>query len=171
MYSKNMIKIIFRTHISFLILQGIFFVEIMFSNSVKYAINAVLYLAINAKGSEKILARDISEAISVPNAYIAKLLQELVRHKIISSTRGPKGGFYLTEANRKIPIIKIVEIIDGEDLFRSCVLGLSHCDEAKPCPLHEKISPYRWSLLTALEYNTIQDYADEISTNKSYLPQ
>ena len=143
----------------------------MFSNSAKYAINAVLYLAINAKGSEKILARDISDSISVPKAYIAKLLQELVRHDIISSERGPKGGFYLTEANRKVPMIKIVEMIDGEDLFKSCVLGLAHCDEAKPCPLHEKIIPYRWSLLTALEYNTIQDYSDEISKNKSYLPQ
>ena len=143
----------------------------MFSNSAKYAINAVLYLAINAKGSEKILAREISDSISVPKAYIAKLLQELVRHDIISSERGPKGGFYLTEANRKVPMIKIVEMIDGEDLFKSCVLGLAHCDETKPCPLHEKISPYRWSLLTALEYNTIQDYSDEISKNKSYLPQ
>ncbi len=143
----------------------------MFSNSVKYAINAVLYLAINAKGSQKILARDISEAIDVPNAYIAKLLQELVRHNIISSARGPKGGFYLTEANRKIPIIRIVELIDGEGLFNSCILGLSNCDETKPCPLHEKISPYRWSLLTSLEYNTIQDFADEISAHKSFLPQ
>ncbi|MBT8236746.1 MAG: Rrf2 family transcriptional regulator [Bacteroidia bacterium] len=143
----------------------------MFSNSVKYALNAVLYLAINANGSQKILARDISEAIAVPKAYIAKLLQELVRHNIISSERGPKGGFYLTEANRKVPMIKIVEMIDGEELFKSCVLGLEHCNEAKPCPLHEKISPYRWSLLTALEFNTIQDFADEISEHKSYLPQ
>ena len=143
----------------------------MFSNSVKYAINAVLYLAINTKGPQKILARDISKEIAVPNAYIAKLLQELVRNNIISSERGPKGGFYLTEANRKIPIIRIVELIDGEELFKSCVLGLEHCNEAKPCPLHEKISPYRWSLLTALEYNTIQDYADEISEHRSHLPQ
>ncbi|MDH3697267.1 MAG: Rrf2 family transcriptional regulator [Flavobacteriaceae bacterium] len=143
----------------------------MFSNSVKYAINAVLYLAINSKGSEKILARDISETISVPKAYIAKLLQDLVRHNIISSARGPKGGFYLTEANRKIPIIRIVELIDGEEIFKSCVLGLSQCNDAKPCPLHEKISPYRWSLLTALEYNTIQDFADEIIQSKSYLAQ
>lgn len=143
----------------------------MFSNSVIYAINAVLYLAIYTKGSEMIQARDISEAISVPKAYTAKLLQDLVRQNIISSTRGPKGGFYLTEENRKIPIIKIVEMIDGEDIFKACILGLSHCNEAKPCPLHEKVSPYRWSLLTSLEYNTIQDFADEIIQSKSYLPQ
>lgn len=143
----------------------------MFSNSFIYAINAVLYLAINSKGSKKILARDIGEAISVPKAYIAKLLQKLVHHNIISSARGPNGGFYLTEANRKIPIIRIVEIIDGEEIFKSCVLGLSQCNEAKPCPLHQKISPYRWSLLTSLEYNTIQDFADEIIQSKAYLPQ
>ena len=143
----------------------------MFSNSVKYAIKAVLYLALYATEDRKVLARELSGEINVPNAYIAKLLQELVRHDIISSTRGPKGGFYLTESNRKIPLIRIVYLIDGEDAFKACVLGLSHCDESRPCPLHEKISPYRWSLLTAMEFNSIQDFADDLGRQEAYLPK
>ena len=143
----------------------------MFSNSAKYAIKAVLYLALHATQESKVRARELSTEIDVPNAYMAKLLQELVRHKVISSTRGPKGGFYLTEANRKTPLIKVVYLFDGEDPFKSCVLGLRQCDESRPCPLHEKISPYRWSLLTAMEFNTIQDFSDDLGEQLAYLPK
>ena len=143
----------------------------MFSNSTKYAIKAVLYLALYATEERKVQAGELSSEIDVPKAYMAKILQELVRHEMISSTRGPKGGFYLTAANRNIPLIEVIHMFDGEDPFKSCVLGLSHCDESKPCPLHEKISPYRWSLLTAVEFNTIQDFADELSKQRAYLPK
>ncbi len=67
----------------------------MFSNSSKYAIKAVLFLALNSNEDKKIMVKDIANPINVPQAYIAKLLQELSRQNVISSTRGPKGGFYL----------------------------------------------------------------------------
>ena len=143
----------------------------MFSNSAKYAMKAVLYLALHASKEKKVQAHELSKEIDVPKAYMAKLLQELVRHELISSTRGPKGGFYLTESNRNNPLIKVVYLFDGEEPFKSCVLGLKQCDESKPCPLHEKISPYRWSLLTAMEFNTIQDFADDLGRHRSYLPK
>lgn len=143
----------------------------MFSNSVKYAIKAVLYLALYSSESRKIMAKEISTEIDVPNAYMAKLLQSMVHEEIISSSRGPKGGFYLSEANRKTPLIRVIEVFEGEDQFKACVLGLKHCDEARPCPLHEKISPYRWSLLTALEFNSIEDFADSLRKHEAYMPK
>ena len=73
----------------------------MFSNSSKYAIKAVLYLAMNSSKDEKVMAKDISEPINVPQAYIAKLLQQLSKHEIVSSLKGPKGGFYLSEKKQK----------------------------------------------------------------------
>ena len=143
----------------------------MFSNSAKYALKAVLYLALHATQERKVQAHELSAEIDVPKAYMAKLLQELVRNDMISSTRGPKGGFYLIEKNRKTPMINVVYLFEGDEPFKSCVLGLSHCDETKPCPLHEKISPYRWALLTAMEFNTIQDFADDLGQHSSYLPK
>ena len=143
----------------------------MFTHSAKYAIKAVLYLALYSDASKKIMAKEISSEIDVPNAYMAKLLQALVRRDIISSTRGPKGGFYLSEENRKLPLIRIIETFEGEEQFKSCVLGLKACDEARPCPLHDKISPYRWSLLTALEFNSIEDFAQSLRSNEAYLPK
>ena len=142
----------------------------MFSNSSKYALKAVLYLAVNSSESNKIMAKNISDPINVPPAYIAKLLQELSKHNIVSSTRGPKGGFYLNDANRAISLIEIINVIDGENRLNSCLLSLQNCDSDKPCPLHVLAGPFRTELLKNLESNTIEDMIKDINSGKSFLP-
>ncbi len=102
----------------------------MFSNSSKYALKAVLYLAVNSSESNKILVKNISEPINVPQAYIAKLLQELSRHNIVSSTRGPNGGFYINAQNRETSLIDIITVIDGENRLNSCLLSVQNCNRA-----------------------------------------
>jgi len=142
----------------------------MFSNSSKYALKAVLYLAVNSSESNKILAKNISEPINVPQAYIAKLLQELSRHNIVSSTRGPNGGFYINAQNRETPLIDIITIIDGENRLNSCLLSVQNCNVEKPCPLHSFADPFRADLLKNLEKNTIGDMANDVKLGKSFLP-
>lgn len=142
----------------------------MFSNSSKYAIKAVLFLALNSSEKKKIMVKDIAEPINVPQAYIAKLLQELSRQNVISSTRGPKGGFYLSEEDKKQPLERIVHVIDGEKRLTSCLLSLEACNEEKPCPLHKMASPLRTKLLDSLENKTICDLANDVREGNSFLP-
>jgi Rrf2 family protein len=142
----------------------------MFSNSSKYAIKAVLYLALNSSEEKKIMVKDIANPINVPQAYIAKLLQDLSRQNIISSTRGPKGGFYLSETNKKQPLKRIIHVIDGEKRLASCLLSLESCDDEKPCPLHKLAWPLRNQLLNNLENSTICDLARDVKDGNSFLP-
>lgn len=142
----------------------------MFSNSSKYALKAVLYLAVNASKSNKIMAKNISEPINVPQAYISKLLQELSRHNIVSSTRGPNGGFYLNEENLKTPLINIITVIDGENRLNSCLLSIQNCNSANPCPLHHFAASYKTHLLEKLESSTIEDMVEGIRAKTSFLP-
>jgi len=142
----------------------------MLSNSSKYALKAVLFLALHTNENNKMMVKDISERINVPKAYIAKLLQELSKRKILSSTKGPKGGFYISEVNKNQPIIKIIDIIDGKKRIESCVLGLDDCNEHKPCPLHALISPSRSKMIVLLESKTIKDLAKDLELNKVFLP-
>jgi len=142
----------------------------MLSNSSKYALKAVLYLALHTDENNKMMVKDISERINVPKAYIAKLLQELSKRKIISSTKGPKGGFYLNPSNRNETIIQIIEVIDGKKKMESCLLGLEDCDEQKPCPIHRLISPSRSKMIALLETKTINDMAMDLELNKAFLP-
>lgn len=142
----------------------------MFSNSSKYTIKAVLYLALNSNEENKIMVKDIAEPINVPQAYIAKLLQELSRQNLISSTRGPKGGFYLTDEDKKQPLKRIIQVIDGEHRLTSCLLSLENCNDEKPCPLHKLAAPLRNELLDSLENKTICDLAKDVREGKAFLP-
>jgi len=142
----------------------------MFSNSSKYALKAVLYLAVHTDENTKMMVKDISERINVPKAYLAKLLQELSKRKIISSTRGPKGGFYINPSNKNQTLMQIIEVIDGKKKMESCVLGLEDCNEQKPCPIHRLISPSRSKMIALLESKTINDLATDLELNKVYLP-
>jgi len=142
----------------------------MLSNSSKYALKAVLFLALHSDENNKMMVKDISERINVPKAYIAKLLQVLAKRKIISSTKGPKGGFYIDEAKKNEPIIKIIDVIDGKKRFESCVLSLEDCNKYKPCPLHALISPSRSQMISLLESKTIEDLAEDLELNKAFLP-
>lgn len=142
----------------------------MFSNSSKYAIKAVLYLALHSSEEKKIMVKDIANPINAPQPYIAKLLQELSRQNLISSTRGPKGGFYLSETDKKQPLKRIVVAIDGERRLSSCLLSLENCDDVKPCPLHKMAAPLRTKLLESLENKTICDLAIDVKKGTAYFP-
>lgn len=142
----------------------------MFSNSAKYAMKAVLYLALHSSEDHRIMVKDMYEAVNVPKAYLSKLLQELSRHELVSSVRGPKGGFYLSAANKAQPVARIVNIIDGRKRVESCLLSLEDCNNEKPCPLHQMFVPARQKLLKNLEKKTIADLATDLREKKAFLP-
>ncbi|MBO0340285.1 MAG: Rrf2 family transcriptional regulator [Bacteroidota bacterium] len=142
----------------------------MLSNSSKYAIKGVLYLALNSNAHHKVLVRDIFEIVHVPEAYLAKLLQELSRHNIISSTRGPGGGFYLSEKDRKHTLMDIVKVIDGEKRVNSCVMGIRKCDMNNPCVLHKLVGANKTKFIQVLERTTILDLIEGKGDVEEYFP-
>ena len=165
-----MIKIIFKIKKSSLYLKGLKKQLLMLSNSSKYAIKAVLYLALNSSEEKRVMVKDIAAPINVPQAYLAKLLQELSRAHVISSVKGPKGGFYLSQANRLGTLMDIVSVIDGETRLHSCVLSLEKCDAEKPCPLHKLISPTKTNFLKHLTEKSIDDFSQDVKSGASFLP-
>ena len=138
----------------------------MFSKSGQYTIRAVLYLAAHSEEGRKLGVKEIAEALEVPKHFLAKILQQLARHGLISSTKGPSGGFYLSEANLRQPLRTIIENVDGPDLFSSCVLGFAVCSSKNPCPLHHQVIEYRKGLLELIEKKTIREVSIQV-TEKS----
>lgn len=141
----------------------------MLSNSSKYALKAVIYLALHTDDTRKMTVKDMSAHIEVPQAYVAKLLQNLSRLKLISSTRGPKGGFYVNEENKSSPISNIVYAVEGKKQFTSCILGLDDCNEERPCPIHHRIGPSRNQLLEILEKTSVAQLANDLKTKRTFL--
>jgi Rrf2 family protein len=134
----------------------------IFSKTCEYAIRAVLYIAHKSTSGTKVGIKDIAAGIDSPELYLAKILQDLSRKGLISSAKGPNGGFYISDASLARPISDIVEAVDGNGLFNGCALGLKQCSEVKPCPLHNQFKAIRDQIHQVLTSNTIGEFNEEL---------
>lgn len=129
----------------------------MISNSSKYAIKSLVYVANNASESHKLLVKDIAREIQVPKPYLSKILQQLSANNYISSTKGPGGGFYITKEQLKTSLIDVIIETEGKDRLSQCILNYENCDAQNPCPIHEIIAPDKDALRLKLEMITLDD--------------
>lgn len=133
----------------------------MLSNQSKYAIRGVLFLALHSCEVNKLSVRDISEQTGIPSSFLAKIFQKLTKKGIIHSTKGPKGGFYMSKEEKDKSLLEIVECIDNMKTFHSCFLGLSDCSDNNPCVIHHVAALRRRGLLEELQTKSIAELAEE----------
>lgn len=139
----------------------------MLSNTSKYAIRAVIYLALNGNKESKIGIKQISKDLEIPTPFLGKILQSLAKHKLLASTKGPHGGFSLGKGAYDISLMDIVEIIDGLDSFNMCVLGLKTCTESQSfCPVHSNYSGIREQLKNLFQTENIGILVEKIKTSE-----
>jgi Rrf2 family protein len=81
---------------------------------------------------------------------------------LLSSTKGPHGGFGLGRSADEIYLIDIVDIIDGQDIFNKCLIRLEDCNSKEPCSMHNKYIEIRKSLMTLFRKEKISELVDEI---------
>ena len=138
----------------------------MLSITSKYAIRAVIYLSINAGEERKIGIKQISKDLNIPTPFLGKILQILAKHKLLSSTKGPHGGFGLGKKADEIKLIDVVNIIDGQDIFKKCLIRLEDCSEKEPCSMHSKYSEIRSGLLSLFQNQNISELILDIQEGK-----
>lgn len=141
----------------------------MISKSCKYSIRAAVFIASKAGEGIKLNVKDIAKEIDAPEAFTAKILQILNKHRIITSLKGPYGGFFIDEYQLEQPIINIVNAIDGMAVFRECGLGLKKCSDTHPCPLHHKFAVARESLRDVFQNTTLQHLAQGLKEGTSFI--
>jgi Rrf2 family protein len=135
----------------------------MFSKTTEYALRATFYIAQYGTEENKLSLSEIARGINSPKSFTAKTLQVLTAgNRIVSSTRGPNGGFYMTEKSRKLPVRAILEAMQEDDVLEKCVLGLKQCSEANPCPMHSRYKAIKLQLKELFESKTIQSLADQL---------
>jgi len=129
----------------------------MFSKGCEYGIRALTVIGQADAEGRKIGIKEICRLAKTPESFTAKILQSLVRKEIISSQKGPAGGFYFSKKMEDIKLYDVVEAIDGYGVFRKCGLGLANCNAKKPCPLHYKFEVVRNELYDMCMSNNLKD--------------
>ena len=138
------------------------------SKSCEYAIRAAAYVAYCSNKGTKAGIIEIAEAIGSPMHFTGKILQILSRKKILSSAKGPHGGFFI-ESNRSVFLIDIIEAVDGNQLFTSCAMGLKNCSDEQPCLIHQQIKPVKTQLLTELSRKSINEMVNQYEQDGYFL--
>lgn len=141
----------------------------MISNTCKTAIKAVIYLCSKSENEGNAGIKEVAEFINANEHTVGKILQTLVRQHIINSQKGPTGGFYISNEQRKQPIIHIVEAIDGKQIFKACGLGLSQCSSKHPCPIHNDYKAARDLVEKLFKEKNVLDLCEPVSNGRAYL--
>jgi len=142
----------------------------MFSKACEYGIIASIFIAINSRDGRRVSPKEIAKEIDSPQAFTAKILQDLVRANIINSVKGAYGGFEIDKKDiSNIKLSQIVNAIDGDKIYNGCGLGLHTCDEEHPCPVHDKFKIVRSELKNMLENTNLEQLALDIQSGASFL--
>ena len=135
----------------------------MLSNSCIYGIRAVIYLASQPSSNFKTGIKKISSDLKLPAPFLAKILQQLAKQKILSSSKGPHGGFSFLKDPRKLTLLDIVNSIDGNDIFTRCIIHSGSCeggDNKINCALHKDYEKPREELIRLFSNTTIHELVE-----------
>lgn len=108
----------------------------MISQTAEYALRAVVWMA--SRPDEGFTAQALAVHIHVPAGYLAKVMNALVRARLLVSQRGRNGGFRLRGDASKISVLDIVDAVDPIRRIQSCPLGLA-THGLRLCPLHRRL--------------------------------
>lgn len=133
-----------------------------FSKTCEYALRAVLYIASKSQNGQRVGIKEIAENINSPEHFLGKILQKLSRQGIILSSKGPNGGFYIDTNGLNRPLADIIIVLEGDDLFTGCGMGLSYCSENNPCPLHNEFKKIRNQITHMLHITSIGAFNAEL---------
>ncbi len=140
------------------------------SRTSQYAIQALIYIATQPRGVP-ILNRTVAQHLSVPPAYLAKIMQNLCRGALLYSFRGRQGGFCLREGCEKTDLMQILTLVEGPDLTENCVMGLKICSDESACPMHVKWKPIKIKIVELLHKQTLEKLATAVNSGKYRLTE
>ena len=141
----------------------------MFSKTFGYALRATVYVALHGKDDKKVSLQEASEALGIPHHFLGKIMQDLVKHGIFDSIKGPNGGFFVNAVTQQTVLVDILRITDGNLVFDQCALGIKRCNAAYPCPLHHDFASCRNGMIQALTDKTVGILAGEVESGSSFL--
>jgi Rrf2 family protein len=99
-----------------------------------YAVRTILYLAKERNRTASVT--EVAQAMHIPKSFLAKILQRLVKSKILTSTRGVNGGFQLAKKTSDISLLSIMEAIQGPAGINLCAVDSRKCKWSADCSVH-----------------------------------
>ena len=124
-----------------------------------YAIRASIALALEEPGADFLSAPRIAERMHIPATFIPQVLGDLTRAGIVEAAAGKHGGYRLSRPAGRLPVLEVIEAVEGPSRSGRCVLGDHACDDTSPCALHLTWEAAQAALIAVLAGTTLADLA------------
>ncbi len=138
------------------------------SDAASLALHAMAVLA-SVDDSSKMSVTSLSKRLAVSDHHLAKVMQRLNKQGLVSSRRGPKGGFVLARPAGEITLLEIFEAIEGPLPNKTCLMNTMVCNGT--CILGDLLHSVNRLVRQHLEKNSLADMASGfVSEKKTFLP-
>lgn len=107
------------------------------------------------EGDEPVTAHTIASKLGVSEAHLSKVMQRLVKAGILTSSRGPGGGFTLGRAATSITLLEVYESLEGPLKLDNCLIGTHICG-GKSCVFDDLIDRVNGQFKDYLEHTTVE---------------
>ena len=117
----------------------------MLPRTAEYAVRAAVLLA-RHYGERLVSADEIASVVGAPRNYLSKTLNTLVRSGVLTSMRGPGGGFALAKTPDQLSVAEVIDVFaDAQSRPARCLLHDRPCEAEYPCAAH-----LRWVTITRI---------------------
>ena len=117
-------------------------------------------VALAAGDGRPMTTRQIAETMKVPQSYLSKVLQSLVRAGLVHSTRGLKGGFVLAKEPGELNMMQILNAVSTYKRIETCPLDMEG-HSSQLCPLHRRLDQAMAMVQEAFEGTTLAEILSE----------
>ena len=124
----------------------------------RYAVTAMLDLAIH-RGSGPIALADIAQRQGISLSYLEQLFSRLRKRSLVSSVRGPGGGYNLARNASDIFIAEVIAAVD-ENVDTTRCGGAHNCQNEGPCLTHDLWHDLSTRIYDYLNRISLQDLVD-----------
>jgi Rrf2 family protein len=125
-----------------------------------YALIAMKHLATRSDATSS-SARAISESYDIPLELLAKVLQRLVRAKLLVSVQGTRGGYRLARQAAMISVADVIQAVDGPVTVTACSTDDHNCDQYSKCSVRDPLWKIKNRILDALNTVSVAEMAAE----------
>ena len=131
------------------------------SKKADYALLAMRHLAAHAE-REAVSARELAESYDLPPELLAKVLQKLVRGRLLTSVQGIRGGYGLARQAASISVADVIQAIDGPLTVTACS-DLDHsCDQYAKCNIRDPLWRIKDRIVSALAATSLAELAADV---------
>jgi Rrf2 family protein len=103
------------------------------------------------------MIEEVSRQERIPKSFLAKIFQTLVKAGLVRSMRGAGGGFALVKPPADIPVLEIIEAVEGRIVFQRCKMERPDCEHAGGCALCGLFERAQDGVKEALTRTTLAD--------------